>query len=185
MPVSEPTETQRGPAARLAGACLAAALLAVAGCAQQAAIQPAGGAGTGTDAKGQPMPAQYPDVPIPKGAKRNVDRTVVVGTKTWFGQLSLDTTYSADSMYNFYTRELSNYGWRKITAVRAPISVLTYDREDRVLTIAIQPNRIRGSEVTVTVSPREDAAPEPAPPPALPAPARPAPIQSQPLPQPR
>ena len=84
---------------------------------------------------------------------------MVVGTRTWFGQLSLESSYTANAMFDFYARELPNYGWRKITSVRAKTSFLTYDRQNRVMTIAIQQNRIRGSEVTITVSPRETGPP--------------------------
>lgn len=155
-----------------------AALLLVSGCAQTASIAPTGSQ-TGKDATQQPENVQYPDIPIPRGAKRNVDKTVVVGTQTWFGQLSLETGHGADAMFEFYTRELPNYGWRRIAAVRAPTSILSYDREERVLTIAIQPNRIRGSEVTITVSPREEPAPVQAPGMGGPAPTMPAPVRRE------
>lgn len=165
------------PAAIVLGAALVAAVLVVSGCAQTASMAPSGGAKGGKDGAQQPENIQYPDIPIPRGAKRNVDKTVVVGTRTWFGQLSLETGHGADAMYEFYTRQLPNYGWRKIAAVRAPTSILSYDREGRVLTIAIQPNRIRGSAVTITVSPREEPAPPAAPGFGGPAPVMPAPVQ--------
>jgi len=91
-------------------------------------------------------------------------------------------------MFIFYTRKLPNYGWRKITSSRAQTSLLTYDRQNRVMTMAIQPNRIRGSEVMITVSPREQATP-PAPalragaPAPTPAPVTLAPPPSSPQPQ--
>ncbi len=142
------------------GACLIAAILVVTGCAQTAGIRATGGVSASKDGKGGPEASQFPDIPIPKGVRRNVDKTVIVGTKTWFGQLTLTTlTHSADTMFNFYSRELPNYGWRKLTSVRAPTSILSYDRENRMLTIAIQASRITGSEITLTVSPREEAAP--------------------------
>ena len=168
MPKSPPAPSHLGtrrrararPAATLAGALLMAAVLAASGCAQTAPIQPtAPAAGTAASA-GKSVPAQFSDLPMPQGAKLNVDKTLVVGTQTWFGQLTLDTSQSADTMFEFYSRELVNYGWRRIAAVRAPTSILTYDRDNRVLAIAIQPSRVYGSEVTVTVSPREEAMPD-------------------------
>ncbi|MDA1091427.1 MAG: hypothetical protein O3A85_14090 [Proteobacteria bacterium] len=106
-------------------------------------------------AKQQAAQVEYSDIPVPKGRKINVDKTVIVGTDIWYGQLTFDTSHSAESMFEFYTRELPNYGWRKITSARAQTSILAYDRQNRVMTMAIQPNRIRGSEVMITVSPRE------------------------------
>jgi len=149
------------PAATLAGAWLMAAALAAAGCAQTAPVPvgaPAPGGAGGSQTAG--APAQFSDLPMPQGAKLNVDKTLVVGTQTWFGQLTLDTSQSADAMFDFYSRELANYGWRRIAAVRAPTSILTYDRDNRVLAIAISPSRVYGSEVTITVSPREEAMPD-------------------------
>lgn len=167
----------RRPAAP-AVAWLAGAALVLAGCAQlaplrapPAAPKPAASEGAGGKTAGQikPSPAQFSDLPIPQGAKLNVDKTLVVGTQTWYGQLSLDTSHNADTMFDFYSRELANYGWRRIAAVRAPTSILTYDRDERVLAIAITPSRVYGSEITITVSPREQ------PMPAMPGGAAPAP----------
>ena len=143
---------------------LLAVFLALGGCAPRAAVPASAGAGAGGGKaqKGQSPQAQFGDIPVPKGRKINVDRTVVVGTQVWFGQLTFDTSHGASAMFDFYQRELPNYGWRKITSVRAQTSFMTYDRENRVMTIAIRENRIRGSEVTITVSPREET-PPPAP----------------------
>ncbi|MBC8339720.1 MAG: hypothetical protein ISR51_04315 [Rhodospirillales bacterium] len=126
----------------------------------------------------QSAPIEFADIPVPKGRKINVDKTMVVGTDVWFGQLTYDTNYAAEAMFNFYHKQLPGYGWNKITAVRAQTSFMTYTRENRVMTIAITPNRILGTEVTITVSPRESQREQaqPASPPALaPAPG-PAPV---------
>ena len=173
---------------------LLAVFLLLGACAPRAVV-PTSGA-TGSDAgkaqKGQSPQAQFGDIPVPKGRKINVDRTVVVGTQIWFGQLTFDTSYGASAMFDFYQRELPNYGWRKITSVRAQTSFMTYDRENRVMTIAIRENRIRGSEVTITVSPREET-PPPAPTgavmpgavmPGAPPPAVPPPVRGAPIPPP-
>ena len=173
---------------------LLAVLLVLGGCAPRAAVPASAGAGAGGGKaqKGQSPQAQFGDIPVPKGRKINVDRTVVVGTQIWFGQLTFDTSYGASAMFDFYQRELPNYGWRKITSVRAQTSFMTYDRENRVMTIAIRENRIRGSEVTITVSPREET-PPPAPTgavmpgavmPGAPPPAVPPPVRGAPIPPP-
>ncbi len=55
--------------------------------------------------------------------------------------------------------------------MRAAVSVLTYSRQDRVATIQIQGRTLRGSEVTIMVSPRgTEAAPVAAPATGAPAP---------------
>ncbi|MCH8238331.1 MAG: hypothetical protein IIC06_09185 [Proteobacteria bacterium] len=143
---------------------LLAVFLLLGACAPRAVVPTSGatGAGAGKAQKGQSSQTQFGDIPVPKGRKINVDKTVVVGSQVWFGQLTYDTSHGAAAMFDFYGRELPSYGWRKITSVRAQTSFMTYDRGNRVMTIAIQENRIRGSEVTITVSPREETRP-PAP----------------------
>lgn len=175
------------PLSFLTGSLLLAVFLILGACAPRAAVVPSGGAGAGANKaqKGQSSQTQFGDIPVPRGRKINVDKTVVVGSQVWFGQLTYDTSHGAAAMFDFYGRELPNYGWRKITSVRAQTSFMTYDRENRVMTIAIRENRIRGSEVTITVSPREETLPPAptgavmpgavmpgAPPPAVPPPLR-------------
>ena len=175
-------------------ACRPALSLTATACAPRKAgpvnTAPAGSKATGAKAAGQQNgPVEFADIPVPKGRKINVDKTMVVGTDVWFGQLTFDTSYSSEAMFTFYTRELPNYGWEKITAVRAQTSFMTYERENRVMTVAVTANRILGSEVTITVSPREMSKPAPVTLPAsaplnaprgAPAPA-PAPITGTPL----
>ena len=176
----------RFPALLPAAVILAAALI-LAGCTPRSPL--GGGAGAGMSkgtagARHQTRDLQFADIPVPKGRKINVDKTVVVGTDVWYGQLTYDTNHSAESMFEFYTRELPGYGWRKITSVRARMSIMTYDRQNRVLTVAITPNRIHGSEVMISVSPREQPqspAPPPAAAPPVVSPGRSAPVTSQPL----
>jgi len=171
--------------ALLFGALAIAGALLLGGCTQTAGVFPSGGAnssGKDGNAKNKRVSSQFADLPVPKGAKMNIDKTFVVGTETWFGQLTLDTNHNANTMFDFYERELSNYGWRKITSVRAKTSILGYDRDNRIMTIAIQPGRILGSEISITVSPREKSqVPAAAPAAAMPAPMK-APMRSAPLP---
>jgi len=154
----------------LLGAAMIASAVLLPGCTQTAGLTPTKSTASENGAKKKRMASQFNDLPIPKGAEMNVEKTVVVGSETWFGQLSLDTNHSASTMFDFYERELGGYGWSKLTSVRAATSILSYDRQGRVLTIAIQPGRILGSTITITVSPKEkSAAPAftPAPAPAL------------------
>lgn len=185
MPISAQNRAMPCSIYWLISLCVIALLLVLGGCAPRAVVSTSGATGANKAQKGQSSQTQFGDIPVPRGRKINVDRTVVVGTQVWFGQLTYDTSHGAAAMFDFYGRELPKYGWRKITSVRAQTSFMTYDRENRVMTIAIQENRIRGSEVTITVSPREETpAPAPtgavmpgavmpgAPPPAFPPPVR-------------
>lgn len=170
------------PRALLFAVALIIAAVSLAGCTTRAPLGGGGNAGTSKGAADstRQQEVQFADIPVPKGRKINVDKTVVVGTDVWYGQLTYDTNHSAESMFDFYNRELPGYGWRKITSVRARMSIMTYDRENRIMTVAITPNRIIGSEVMISVSPREESA-SPAPPPAAAPPLRAPPVTSQPL----
>ena len=189
MKKSAPVRAQALPLFRFpAGlpAVLLIAALIVAGCTTRA---PLGGGNAGADRGGKSAAAgtqrqtkqvQFADIPVLKGWKINNDKTMVVGTDVWYGQLTFDTNHSAQSMFDFYTRELPGYGWHKITSVRAQTSFMTYDRQNRIMTVAIRPNRLLGSEVMISISPR-DVPKSPAPPPAAAPPLRSAPVTSQPL----
>jgi hypothetical protein len=98
--------------------------------------------------------SQFPDIPVPSGTKINMEKTLVFGTKPWYGQLALESSSNANKLFDFYRENLSQYGWQEVTSVRAPTSILTYATADRVLAIAIQNATLLGSNVTVTVSPR-------------------------------
>ena len=129
--------------------------IVLAGCSQTASIMPSSNAaGQSGETAGKAAFSQFPDLPIPAGSKINVDKTLVFGSKPWFGQLALNASGSANAMFDFYREHLSGYGWQEITSVRAPTSILTYANDERVLAIAIRSATITGSEVTITVSPR-------------------------------
>ena len=103
---------------------------------------------------------RFPDIPVPTKANMDTARTLVFGSgESWYGQLGLDTGHSADSMFDFYKQELTSFGWLEVTSVRAPVSVLTYERQGRVLSIQIEQAALSGARVTLTVSPRGGAAP--------------------------
>jgi hypothetical protein len=114
--------------------------------------------------------SQFPDIPIPSGTKINMEKTLVFGTKPWYGQLALESSGNANRLFDFYRENLSQYGWQEVTSVRAPTSILTYATGDRVLAIAIQSGTIMGSNVTVTVSPRGQPQPQQSPGGVMPAP---------------
>jgi len=118
----------------------------------------------GQNAGQPPLPEKafnrFPDIPVPSNAQMDVKRTIVFGGgESWFGQLGLDTNHDTDSMFDFYKQELPGFGWQEITSVRAMVSVLTYERQGRVLSIQMEKATLSGAKVTLTVSPRGGAAP--------------------------
>jgi len=138
-----------------------AASLVVAGCAQKMEI--ARPAANGDSAAVEAGFTTFPDMPMPAGGEIDVERTLIFGTgESWFGRMLINAPHAAGDMFTFYREGLPGFGWREITAVRAAVSVLTYARDERVATIQIRARAIRGSEVTVTVSPHGAPAAAPA-----------------------
>lgn len=140
---------------RVAAVLSVAVVLATTACSQTTELSPSPGPGGQSSADGATF-AQFPDLPTPAGAKMDLERTFVLGgNEGWFGQVVVDTGEPPNAVFDFYKRQLPQYGWEEVTSVRAPTSVLTYLRERRVLAIQITESTLRGSEVTLTVSPRE------------------------------
>ena len=110
---------------------------------------------TGEKKGGKAAFAQFTDLPIPEGAVMDLEHTLILGTQErWIGRLALETSADAPAVFDLYQTEMSSYGWQEVTAVRAEVSVMTFVRGERVATIQIQSNSLRGTEVDVTVSPR-------------------------------
>lgn len=89
-------------------------MFSIAGCTQTAAISGNQGANPNNSTNAgatEPQPSIFPDLPIPQGAKMNVDRTLVVGTEDWFGQLVLEASGNAFQMFDFYRNGLPKFGW--------------------------------------------------------------------------
>jgi hypothetical protein len=137
-----------------------AVALALGACTETASLQGGGMSSSAPDGQGaQPSASVFPDIPIPDGANMIVDKTLVVGTDKWFGQLALSVGQSPVAIFDFYRSRLPQFGWNEITSVRAPTSVLTYDRDDRIMQMQITSTTLRGSEILITVSPRGTPAP--------------------------
>lgn len=113
----------------------------------------------------------------------NVDKTLVFGGPIWFGQLSLDSGSSANEAFEYFVTQAPGLGWQEITSVRARVSVLTFQRQDRIMSVQIEGTTLRGSDIIVTVSPRgasPGAAPAGRQPSAVQAPPQPTPLPQGP-----
>ncbi|MDP2698749.1 hypothetical protein [Thalassospira sp.] len=131
--------------------------LVLAGCSGTANLVPNTSEGTASEKGGAPIPSftQFTDIPMPSNSSLNLDRSIIFGASdAWTGRLVLDSGGNPTQMYDFYDREMPNFGWSKVTTVRADISVMVYDRQNRVATIKLMANSFRGSTVDITVSPK-------------------------------
>ncbi len=109
---------------------------------------------------GSPAPAsfaQFSDLPVPAKATMDVDHTLLLGNgENWVGRLVYTSWNSPSNMYDFYRSDMPGFGWQEVTSVRASISVLTWQRGERIATIQIRETTF-GSEVIVTMSPAHGA----------------------------
>ena len=108
----------------------------------------------GQNAQSKNQLTQFPDIPIPQGASIDVDKTVVFGSKPWFGQLVLTTNTNVSNVFDFYRNNLPQYQWQELASVRAKTSILTYSSKDRVLFITIEGSTLLGSDIKMLVSPK-------------------------------
>ena len=98
--------------------------------------------------------AQFTDIPVPAGAKMDLDRTLVFGEKNlWIGRLVFSTELGASDTYDFFTTELPRFGWQPITVLRSRTNILIYTRDNRAATLEITGQKLGGSTVFFSVSP--------------------------------
>ena len=102
--------------------------------------------------------AKFNDLPMSASSKMNVRESLIFGGDSeWFGRINLTVDLSAAETFDFYRYEMPNFGWKQITSIRSDVSLLTYTRASRVANIRITPSRVRGAEVWITVSPRDNS----------------------------
>ena len=102
--------------------------------------------------------AKFNDLPMSASSKMNVGKSLIFGGDSeWFGRINLTVDLSAAETFDFYRYEMPNFGWKQITSIRSDVSILTYTRESRVANIHITTARVRGAEVWITVSPRDNS----------------------------
>jgi hypothetical protein len=120
---------------------------------------------TSSSAKASSAYQPVSDVPIPAGTKINTDKSVILGQgDKWFGRMVLVTDRPSTQAYTYYQEQMPTFGWEQVTAVQGKTSILTFTRGERAATLEINPGTLSGSEVAITVSPRQTgsaAAPAP------------------------
>jgi len=126
------------------------ALIALAGCSHGIS------SGTTTDsgAAATPTFSQFTDIPIPDSAHMDTDRSLLVGPgDSWVGRLVFSVRWThAPEIFDFFKTQMPAYKWQEISSVRADISVMTWQRGDRIATIQIEDTTL-GAEVTLTMGP--------------------------------
>lgn len=139
-------------------------LAAVAGLATAACTATTGGSKSSstTTASTPAAPTYQPatDIPIPPGTKINTEKSLILGAPDkWLGRMVLSVGKPTTQTYQYYVDEMPGFGWEPVTAVQGKTSTMTYVRGERAAMVEIGPGALSGSEVSVTVTPRQQGAP--------------------------
>jgi hypothetical protein len=99
------------------------------------------------------------DVPVPSGADRvYADSLVLGGLDQWIGRLVLKTGLAPDEAFAYYRAEMPGLGWQPLASIQSEVSVLSFERAERVATVLIEGRTFGGSLVSITMAPRQDGA---------------------------
>ena len=99
--------------------------------------------------------ANFKDIPIPDGSVMDMANTVIFGSDDdWFGRLTIFPNLSHAETFDFFRYEMPNLSWKEITNVRSTSSVLSYERNDRVVTIQIS-NNYGKTLCSISMSPKK------------------------------
>ena len=95
------------------------------------------------------------DIPFPKKTSLDINNSLILGEgSNWSGQLILSVPEDKIKVFNFYIRNLIDYGWKEQTTIRGEVSVLNYlGPNKRVAIITIAKGSFGSSDVLVSVSP--------------------------------
>lgn len=130
------------------------------GCADQAPVTATSGPSAADAAAGSTaqLAVLAAGTALPAGYKVDPSRTMIFGTDDkWTGRLTYTATGSADEVFDFLHKEMPNFGWTEISAMRSDNSLLTFrsDTTNRLATINIRRGSVIGStQVDMVVAPQ-------------------------------
>jgi len=95
------------------------------------------------------------DMPFIKKTKIDIDRSLILGEgKSWSGQIILKVPEPKPVVFNFYVKNIGEFGWKEQTTIRGEESILNYVGENnRVAIISVREASFNNSEVLISVSP--------------------------------
>lgn len=105
------------------------------------------------------------DVPIPKDAELDAERSLILsGKDDWTGRLVMISSVTSTEAFAFFTAEMPRFEWSPIMTVQSAVSVLTFTRTGRAATVQIERRALGGSLITITVAHAQDTVGMPASP---------------------
>ena len=95
------------------------------------------------------------DIPFVEKSKIDIEKSLILGEgKSWSGQILLNVPNPKPSVFNFYVKNIGEFGWKEQTTIRGATSILNYVGENnRVIVISIKEARFNNSEVLISVAP--------------------------------
>lgn len=110
-----------------------------------------------------PNALQISDISLPTGAKLDAENSLIIGAgDRWLGRIVLKTDSPSVQVYNHFYNGMPAFGWSLITAMQAKTSILSFQRNDRIALVQIEPSSLGGVVVTINVSLRQGTLQDPA-----------------------
>lgn len=98
--------------------------------------------------------SNFSDVPIPEESSMVIEKTRVFGEQDeWVGTLYLNSPFTLSNIYNFYSSQMEEFEWKKLSVIRGGETILTYIRDGRIATIFVEETALSGTNISFTVSP--------------------------------
>ena len=95
------------------------------------------------------------DIPFIPESKINIKKSLILGEgRSWSGQIILNVPKPKPAVFNFYVKNIGEFGWKEQTTIRGETSILNYVGENnRVVIITVNESMFGSSEVLISVSP--------------------------------
>ena len=95
------------------------------------------------------------DIPFIKNSRINIEKSLIMGEgKSWSGQLSIRVPEPKPEVFNFYVRNIGEFGWKEQTTIRGETSILNFVGDNnRVAIITIKDITFNKAEVLISVAP--------------------------------
>ncbi len=99
--------------------------------------------------------AYLQDFPIPRGAKWDNDRTLILGSgKAWTGRLVYSVSMNESEVFQFFQEQMARLQWQPVSVVRGKVSILSYTQSNRAALVELSRPFGGGVVVSITVTPR-------------------------------
>jgi len=97
------------------------------------------------------------DIPIPQGVSYDSERSLILSEKDrWTGRLVMSSSLTPVKSFAFYKEQMPGFQWTPVMSVQSRTSVLTFIRDNRAATVQIEGTTFGGSDIVITIAPRNE-----------------------------